>query len=77
VNYKEEFPESFSEFEIKPLHFDFWEISERQLKSAGVLPHHIQTARIDTYSNEDFFSFRRSKTTGRQATICSLRTKLS
>jgi len=72
TNYRQELPESFWDFQEKPLHFDFWAISEWQLKLAGVLSHHIQVARIDTYSNDDYFSFRRSRHCGRQATLCVL-----
>lgn len=74
VNYQEELPETFLEFQIKPHYFDLWAISQWQLMQAGVLPTHIQIAGIDTYANEeDYFSHRRSKQTGRNATICALK----
>ena len=74
INYKSELPESFWDFQIKPNYFDFWSISEWQLQQAGILPNHIQIARIDTFDCEDdYYSHRRSKATGRQATICSLK----
>lgn len=73
INYKQELPESFLEFQFKPNCFDLWAISEWQLQGAGVLSHHIQVARIDTYSSDDYFSYRRSKLCGRQATICALK----
>jgi len=73
VNYRQELPEDFWSYQIRPHYFDFWAISESQLKKAGILSHHIQCARIDTYANaEDFFSHRRSKLSGRQATVCAL-----
>lgn len=73
INYQTELPESFRQFQIKPTYFDLWSISEWQLKECGILPHHIQIARIDTYANDkDFFSYRRAKTEGRQATLCFL-----
>ncbi|MBA3816976.1 MAG: peptidoglycan editing factor PgeF [Parachlamydiaceae bacterium] len=77
INYKTELPESFWEFQTCPNYFNFWDISEWQLTQAGLLPHHIQIARIDTFANpQDYFSYRRSnsssKNTGRQATICAL-----
>lgn len=73
INYKTELPESFLNFQIKPLYFDFWAISESQLIQSGILPHHIQIAKIDTFANsQDYFSFRRNNKCGRQATICSL-----
>jgi len=73
INYLTELPEHFWDFQVKPFHFDFWSISEWQLKAAGVLQHHIQIAGIDTFANiEDYFSHRRSHACGRQATVCSL-----
>lgn len=73
IHYKKELPEEFHPFQIKPNYFDFWEISRYQLQRCGVLPHHIEIAQIDTYANpNDYFSFRREKTTGRNATVVAL-----
>jgi len=73
INYREEFPESFLPFQIKPNYFDLWAISEEELLSAGVMRHHIEIARICTYSNpQDYFSYRRKKTSGRLATVIAL-----
>ena len=70
INFATELPPSFLEFQVKPLYFDFWEISRKQWKQAGVLPHHLQIAGICTFCNqEDYFSYRREKTTGRHATV--------
>ena len=72
-NYKEELPRSFWEFQVKPNYFNFWEISRWQLLSAGLLPHHIEIARICTYTTpEDWFSYRRAPLSGRHATIAAL-----
>ena len=73
VHYKKELPQSFLEFKKKECLFDFWEISRSQLMQEGVLPSHIEIASLCTYENkEDFFSYRRDKITGRQATIAKL-----
>lgn len=73
INYRTELPESFWNFQVRPAYFDFWAISEHQLQAAGVLPHHIEVARISTYSNpRDFFSHRRDKLSGRNATCITL-----
>ncbi len=73
VNYKEELPQTFWQFQDKENYFDFWEISREQLKNAGVLSHHIEVAGICTFANkDDFFSYRRSKNTGRNATFVQL-----
>ena len=72
-NYKTEFPESFWPFQIRPNYFNLWEISRTQLQECGILPHHIEIASICTYANEqDFFSYRRDKVTGRNATVVAL-----
>lgn len=73
-NYKDEFPQSFWKFQIAPFYFDLWAIARMQLQECGVPSDHIQIASICTYSNpEDFFSYRRDKATGRNATIAALR----
>jgi polyphenol oxidase len=74
IHYKQELPQEFHTFQIKPNYFDFWEISRHQLQSCGVLPQHIEIAQIDTYANpSDYFSFRQNKTTGRHGTVIAMR----
>jgi polyphenol oxidase len=73
IHYQSELPEDFWDFQVRPLYFDFWSISEYQLQAEGVLPHHIEVARLCTYSNpHDYFSHRRDKVTGRHATCITL-----
>lgn len=73
-NYKEEFPTSFWGYQFKPNYFNLWEIARDQLENEGILPHHIEIASLCTFSHmEDFFSYRRDKITGRNATVVSLR----
>jgi polyphenol oxidase len=73
VNYEQELPEPFWNYQIKPCYFDFWAISQRQLLDSGVLHHHIQVAKISTYSNpEDYFSYRLAKVKGGNGTIAML-----
>jgi len=73
IHYRQELPDSFWGFQSKPLHFDLWAISEDQLVREGILPQHIEAAKICTRCNPgDFFSYRREKTTGRNATIAVL-----
>jgi copper oxidase (laccase) domain-containing protein len=65
IHYQEELPTDFLLFQTKPTYFDLWAISQYQLESCGVLPHHIEIAKIDTYAHpDDFFSYRREKATG-------------
>jgi polyphenol oxidase len=73
INYKNEIPEEFWHFQIRPFFFDLWSITEMQLQTAGILPHHIEIARLCTYANShDFFSHRRDKITGRHASCITL-----
>ncbi len=73
VNYKNEFPEDFWPFQVKPNHFDLWAIARKQFIDAGVLPENIEIASECTRSNpHDYFSHRHDKATGRQATIIGL-----
>ncbi len=74
VNYREELPEPFWDHRVSTNHFDFWEISYEQLIEAGLLPDHIEIARISTHADrENFFSYRRENKTGRNATLAFLR----
>lgn len=73
IHYKTELPPHFTDFQVAPTYFDFWAISNMQLIKAGVLPHHIEIAKMCTYElQDDFFSYRRDKITGRHATIAAL-----
>lgn len=73
INYMLELPEIFWSYQPKPSYFDFWSISEWQLLSTGILPHHIQIAQIDTFQHpEDYYSYRRDISCGRHATLASL-----
>lgn len=73
IHYRTELPEHFWAFQPEPNYFDFWNISRFQLEQAGVLPGNIQIAEIDTFdATEDFFSHRKEKSTGRNATVIVL-----
>ncbi|MBA3722650.1 MAG: peptidoglycan editing factor PgeF [Parachlamydiaceae bacterium] len=74
IHYKQELPEEFWHFQVRPTYFDLWAISTYQLQQEGILPHHIEIAALSTYSNShDYFSFRRDKKiTGRHATCVVL-----
>lgn len=73
IHFHHELPEEFWGFQVKPTYFDLWAIAEVQLQSAGILPHHIEIARVSTYSNHlDYFSHRRDRLTGRHGTFVNL-----
>jgi len=74
VNYKKEIPEKLWKYKDASEHFDFWAISSDQLCDAGVLKKNIYLSEICTRCNTDlFFSFRCEGTTGRFATVISLK----
>jgi YfiH family protein len=73
IHYRTELPEDFWPFQVRPNYFDFWAISENQLQKAGILTHHIEIARLSTYSNpNDYFSHRRDKVRGCNGTCITL-----
>jgi copper oxidase (laccase) domain-containing protein len=57
---------------VQPNYFDFWAISRAQLCGAGVLPENITVAEVCTYCNQDYFSYRRNKETGRFGSVIGL-----
>ncbi len=74
IHYEKEIPREFWNFQVRPLYFDLWEMARFQLLQAGVLPNHLEIAPICTYCNPaDFYSYRRDKSTGRNATVASLK----
>jgi YfiH family protein len=72
VNYEKELPTSFWPFQAKKNYFDFWAISQLQLKECGVAEKNIEIASLDTFRSDDFFSYRRQNKTGRNGTFGSL-----
>lgn len=78
IHYRTELPDSFWPYQVKPDYFDFWAISEQQLRQAGVRKEHIEMARLCTYAEEsDCFSYRRNRTTARHGTVISINTNPS
>ncbi len=77
-NYARELPESFYPFKTENNHFDFWQISIRQLIECGVEENNITVAGICTSCNKDYFSYRRAQRhqqteTGRNCSVIVLR----
>ena len=74
VHYKKELPEAFWPHRVGFNHFDFWTISRDQLCDAGLQPHNIAAAQLCTHCDkEHYFSYRRSHTTGRMATVIGIK----
>ncbi|MFS8564507.1 MAG: peptidoglycan editing factor PgeF [Rhabdochlamydiaceae bacterium] len=72
-NYQTELPESFWRHQESPTYFNLWEISRGQLLEYGVLAAHIEIAGICTMCQpDDFYSYRRDKTTCRNGTVVAL-----
>ena len=77
INYRLELPEWMHAFQVRPLYFDFWAISCRQLQNAGVLPECIEVAGLCTCCDPRFFSYRRAVrtaggVTGRNGSVIGL-----
>ena len=73
VNYQTELPTSFHGYQVRPNYFDFWAISRDQLSSAGIRPENITAAEVCTYCNQDYFSYRRDKETGRFGSVIGIK----
>lgn len=72
INYQQELPNWMHDFQVRPNYFDFWAISRSQLLESGIKPANINTTGICNYCSSDHFSYRRSRVTGRFATIIGL-----
>lgn len=73
-NYKQDFPQSFWEFQVEPNHFNFWDVSRMQLSELGILDKNIEITETCTACNpKEYFSYRREKDTGRHGTVVALK----
>jgi YfiH family protein len=73
-NYKHEIPQELWTFQTKPNYFDFWAISKKQLTACGIPEKNIEISELCTVCNQqDYFSYRAKKDTGRNATIVGLK----
>lgn len=68
VNHARELPPSFRLFQVTPNHFDFWQISAKQLREAGVPKDNIRIDRVCTCCHPDYFSYRRACRNGNGVT---------
>jgi YfiH family protein len=77
VNYKDELPESFLEFQIKKNYFDFWGITRYQLMQCGIKNDSVTIVGECTSCSPDYFSYRRAcrngdGVTGRNGSLIAL-----
>ncbi len=74
IHYQKEIPEAFWEYRVSEVRFDFWAISQEQLRQAGVRSEHIHISRICTKCNTNrFFSYRGEGQTGGFASVIILK----
>jgi purine-nucleoside/S-methyl-5'-thioadenosine phosphorylase / adenosine deaminase len=74
-NFRQEFPDTLWDYQVRPTYFDLWRLSRDQLVAAGLQPERLDLARLCTRCRaSEFFSYRRDKITGRQAAVIALRT---
>ena len=73
-NYKQELPENFWPFQVKPHYFDFWAISKMQLIASGIPEKNIEIAGVCNYcTSTDYYSHRREAKCGRNGTVVMLK----
>ncbi len=73
-NYQQEFPQKFWKYQVRPNYFDLWQLSFDQLRAAGLKSENIEVAKLCTRCREEeFFSYRRDRVTGRQAAVIALK----
>ncbi len=77
INYQQELPRQLHDFQVKKNHFDFWQISRRQLQEKGIKDENISSLEICSKCDDNFFSYRRSKKegsgiTGRNCSVIAL-----
>ena len=73
TNYQNEIPSEYWDYRRNNNHFDLWQLAKSQLVIAGVREKNIHIAKLCTYSHaKDYYSFRREKLTGRNATLIGL-----
>ena len=74
TNFKKDFPKHFWKYKDENDCFNLWEIARDQLLELSIPADQIEIASKCTYENkEDFFSYRRGKDLGRNATVCALK----
>ncbi len=78
MQYRTEWPERFWSYQIQANYFDLWALAKDQLVAAGVPSNQIEIAGLCTKTvEEDFFSYRREKASGRHASYIMLPEKQS
>ncbi len=71
-NYQQEFPKDMWRYVDPHMHLNLWQLSKDQLMLAGIREANIHFPNICTYSNAEFFSYRREKETGRCGSVIGI-----
>lgn len=72
VNYEKELPPALHHYQVRPCYFDFWAMSRDQLTATGVFGENIEIAKTCTCCNDEWFSHRRDRQTGRGCSLITL-----
>lgn len=74
IHHTEVFPKYFYAFQMAPNYFDFWKLAIYQLTQIGIPKDNIEISGVCTFSSPDhFFSYRRTKTQKRNASLIAIR----
>lgn len=74
-NYEKEFPELYWKYKDSENRIDLWKLAKDQLIGAGILESNIHLSGICSWEDENFFSHRKERPTGRNATLVCLNRK--
>ena len=72
VHHARELGPDFLPYEEAPQHFNLWRVTVDQLVRAGVREERIEVSGLCTRCQDDFFSYRRDKITGRSGSVIAL-----
>lgn len=73
THHREVFPKYFYKFQIAPSYFDFWQLGAYQLSQMGIPENNIAISKICTFSSSNYFSYRRTKTQMRNASVIGIK----
>jgi YfiH family protein len=72
VNHASELGPAYLAYQVRPEHFDLWQVSVDQLCAAGVALANIEVSGLCTRCAAMFYSYRREGVTGRFGTVAAL-----
>ncbi len=72
IHWESEWPKEFWHH-LQGNYMDLWAVAEEELHMAGILPHHVQIARMCTLENPElFYSYRRDRCAERNTTMIAI-----